>query len=367
MGEWYYGWELIQTKGWTPTKLLNNIKNGLPAYDEEIDRQIFDLDTRPRHKKTIEEIEREEDTKRKKAEKWAGPCMPLPKTIIEGIHKNQTGIPIIPPGHKAMSFTLPTGKTEALKLFDKIKMFRFKHQDIIDYEQSHGRYPTDPGSQHDTAPAPATPTPEQTDPEAVIRNLQIAYESDTEISVKVGTKKQKTYSSTDMGFAREDTKAWRALIQILKSPDHSYHVGVAYGEGKKRNPTYDNNRAILREISKKIVSSFNKTNTPPLPDNFQIFERNKAERSGTYGPKFAIPILSIGDVDYNDLSRDTLIADIEELSSRRAVLDSRGGEDSEKELCRIIAELEGKVIIAVNKKWLGQNRAKSYLNPPTAD
>lgn len=215
------------------------------------------------------------------------------------------------------------------------------------------------------SPDTPAPTPEQTDPKAFIRALQIAYKSDNEISVKVGTKTPKTYSFADMRFDREDTKAWQALIQILKSSDHLYHVGKAYGAGKKRNPTYDNNHAILREISKKIVSFLNEP-TPHLPDNFKIFELRKDKRPGTYGPKFGIPGLSI-DSDYNDLSKDALIAGIETLSSRKAILENRGDENSEKELSRITTELEGKIILAIKNNWLGQNRAASYLNPPAED
>ena len=92
MAKWYYGWELLQKpRNWTPTELLNHIKAGLPAYDDEIDRRIFDRDTLPRHKKTIEEIT---DEMQKKF-LLCDPPHP-PTGLIEHAFKNQVGTPIYP-------------------------------------------------------------------------------------------------------------------------------------------------------------------------------------------------------------------------------------------------------------------------------
>jgi len=152
MRRWVFGWELIQEKEWTPTELLNHIKNGLPAYDCHTYQRIYDLDTLPRHKKTLEEIKQEEEKKRKKAEKWAGPCKPLPDKLIALMFEKQKGTAIIPPGHEAMSFTLPTGKADILKLFDQIKLFLFRRAEVADAEQVQGKKKKAP----QTGPAIAT-------------------------------------------------------------------------------------------------------------------------------------------------------------------------------------------------------------------
>jgi len=158
MKKWYYGWELLQLQDWTPTELLNHIKNGLPAYDEKIDRQIFDRDTLPHKKKTPEEIK--QDIRKRTGDyftrregnrttyalrseiddddllNWElDDNPPLLTAQAKNEFKTQIGIPIIPPGHDAMAFALPTSKGEALGLFDKIKLFRYKGEDIIEYEQ----------------------------------------------------------------------------------------------------------------------------------------------------------------------------------------------------------------------------------------
>lgn len=207
------------------------------------------------------------------------------------------------------------------------------------------------------------PAQEHTDPEVFVRSLSVSYLSDTEVSIKVGTKKSKTHSHEDLGYDRENTKAWLTLIQILKSPDHLYHVGRAHGKGRQRSKTYDANRKILREISKKFVQFLNKVYNQPLPVNFQIFERIKSDRSGTYGPKFSIPTFSADHADYNSYSQYDLMAEIEKLKDEMIPLMHRGNKASEDKLQLMKEQMEAAVMVAVHKKWLGPNRAASFLNP----
>lgn len=74
--------------------------------------------------------------------------------ICKGLYKRQEVIPIIPPDCKAMSFALPSRDDEALQLVRKIQLFRFKYQDIIEYEQNTGLCPLE--QQNDIAPVVAT-------------------------------------------------------------------------------------------------------------------------------------------------------------------------------------------------------------------
>ncbi len=223
-----------------------------------------------------------------------------------------------------------------------------------------------PEYQHDTAPASAAP-PEQRDHETFIRNLQIAYESDTKISIRTGKEQPITYPYDKIGFAREDTKQWRTLINILKSSDNLFHAGVARGAGKIGNKPYSANQKILVEISQKLISLINKVDNIQLPDKTKLFELKKGDYPGTYKPKFIVSNFNIGDEKYADLSKDTLIAEIEKLSGRKAILAGRGDQDSEKEFTQINEELEAKIILALKNNWLGKHRAASYLNPSTED
>jgi hypothetical protein len=46
-------------------------------------------------------------------------------------------MPVIPPGCEARSFALPPAKATALAFFAVIKSFRFKYQDVLEYEQNN--------------------------------------------------------------------------------------------------------------------------------------------------------------------------------------------------------------------------------------
>jgi len=207
-------------------------------------------------------------------------------------------------------------------------------------------------------------TNEIKDYKGFIRSLRVSYVSDTEIQIKAGNQRSKTYSHAELGFHREDTKEWLTLIQILKSKDHAYCLGVAHGAKKVRNKSYDANYKILREISKKFVSFLKETYKLQLPDNFQIFELIRSEHDGTYGLKFTISNFGTEDAHYDGYSKDELIAEIEKLSSRKAALKTSGDEDSEKQLFQITDKLGAAITMAMKKKWIERNRAASYLNPP---
>ncbi len=148
---WLYGWELLQLRDWTAIELLNHIKAGLPAYDE-IGRRIVDLDTLPRHKQTFEEIE--EMVRRKWVSFESGSlddiidgeemrpvthesAMESFSELCKRLYEGYTATPVIPSGCIAISFTLRPGNAEALELLEGIKSFRFKYQDVVDFEQNN--------------------------------------------------------------------------------------------------------------------------------------------------------------------------------------------------------------------------------------
>jgi hypothetical protein len=155
-----------------------------------------------------------------------------------------------------------------------------------------------------TISLPASTIKTEKDSESFICSLQLSFVSDTEIRIKAGDKKSKTYSYKDLGFDREDTKEWLTLIKILKSEDNLHYIGKAHGTGstaveiggkvskvanKVRRKEYDAAHKILRSISKKFVSLLNETHKLQLPDKFHIFELIKNDCPGTYGPKLSLP------------------------------------------------------------------------------
>lgn len=138
MKRWITAEELLELRDWTPTELLNHIKAGLPAYDQLIDIRILDLDTLPRRKaETWEEILRSPPV----YELIDDALKKIPIHYDEQMLAEMTEsayVPIIPPGCEAMSFKLPSVRIKAIDLFLKILAFRFKYEDLLEYEEKNG-------------------------------------------------------------------------------------------------------------------------------------------------------------------------------------------------------------------------------------
>jgi hypothetical protein len=132
------GHELIKKYGIQDFELFNLIKSGLTAYSET-GRRIVDIDTLPRKKKTLEEIEEEIRTRSSGAKNADMPptTSGYKETIETNIKelalikfKRQIGDPIYPPYCDMMDFTLPRDSEKVKKKLREIKYFRFKLKDV---------------------------------------------------------------------------------------------------------------------------------------------------------------------------------------------------------------------------------------------
>ncbi len=206
MKKWFFGWELLERWDCTPTEFLGHIKAGLPAYDGEIDRRIFDIDSVPHQKaKTIEEIIK------------YPPIFELMGDLLEKrdvYYDEQTiaemvamaYVAIIPPDCEAMSFVLPTTKAKALTLFAKIKSFRFKYQDISEYERNNGLCLIE--HQNDIIPdvvENAAPLPEKPDtPIPLLKNKSQREESRAKITANAaGHTRGRSLQTNEAGATSE--------------------------------------------------------------------------------------------------------------------------------------------------------------------
>lgn len=192
------------------------------------------------------------------------------------------------------------------------------------------------------------------EPEKFIRSMCLSYENDDSIKLKIGSKKSRIYSATDLGFRDAKTKTWKTFIRLLEKKEFFY-TGTAHGAGKQRNRDYDANHQTLREISKKIIAFLSKTYGVRLPDAQQIFERINTEAPGTYGPVFTISDPDYGNALYENLPKEELLETIASLS-RKEHMDT-----DEKSKTNIHKELTAAVVVACAKGWMSQNRARSYL------
>jgi len=137
------GHDLIKKYGIQDLELFNLIKSGLTAYSET-GRRIVDIDTLPRKKNTLEEIEGEIRARSTgvKDERTPPAASGNEKTIETSIKelalmefKRQIGDPICPPHCDMMDFTLPGDHEKVKKKLKEIKYFRFKLKDVSKYLQ----------------------------------------------------------------------------------------------------------------------------------------------------------------------------------------------------------------------------------------
>lgn len=179
---------------------------------------------------------------------------------------------------------------------------------------------------------PQQNTNEIKDYDSLIRSLQVSFVSDTEIRIKGGGKNAKTYDMKDLEFSKEKSKAWKAFITILNSKDHHYHVGKARGAKRERKTSYDVGQKVLVAINEKLVPFLNKTYQLQLTGKYKVYELipEKNEAPGTYRFKFQITNNNNADVKgFEELSKDELLKQIEELSETYRIFSKRGDEKAE--------------------------------------
>ncbi len=373
---WYFGYELLQIADWKPFELLNHIKNGLTPYDET-GRPVLDRDTLPRHKKSLEEITKEME------QKFIN-CDPprVPTGIIERIFKNQEGTPVFPQdGSTVMSFSLPANKSEAVRVFEQIKQFQFKGEDVSNFiaedalnpnyivDKAYSRYEKEteesinykpilsPATQ--TEPAAENKSEGQIDTEGFIRSMAISYLSDNEVIIKIDKQKPKTFTRKDMGFEKSK-KTWPLFLTMLRKGD--FNTGI-YDKNKNavNQQNYNRLAKFPANFSKKFIAFLNKEFSLSLDSGVNIFQNMKGiDRAGTYKPKFQILKNMTHDQqqDINSLSKKETSKMIERLSQERKKAKGEGEKD------RLLSLIGDYAEHAKKNGWLTEEQLENYLSSP---
>jgi len=96
----------------------------------------------------------------------------------------------------------------------------------------------------------------ETDVEDFIKNLRVSYESDSEVKIQEPNRIGKTFNHGSLGFSSNQTKQWKAFINVLQDPPHIYELGPAHKSSdalrkKIRKPEYERRqkRLIKNNIS----------------------------------------------------------------------------------------------------------------------
>ena len=115
-----------------------------------------------------------------------------------------------------------------------------------------------------------------------------------------------------LGFRDDRTREWKTLLEILRNKNHCYCVGFAHTK------EYDQNRNILKQINIKLIRSFSKIFNIQIPENFQLYELDQSEKSGTYRFKFHVidEIADSSENTYNRYSDEQLLSEIESFRKK---------------------------------------------------
>ena len=120
----------------------------------------------------------------------------------------------------------------------------------------------------------ATPT---NDIDNKVRQLEISYESDSSISIKVPGKKSIPYDCRHLGFRDRETKAWQYFIDIISGNTHSFNWGPAYeyredSRIRFKIKNYDAQWKLSDEICKRLKSFFEKEFGWTFPKGYKFYE-----------------------------------------------------------------------------------------------
>lgn len=233
-----------------------------------------------------------------------------------------------------------------------IEKFEAEHPKIIEAWQKKVKASDNKQQKQDvteTTPAPQT----ELDTDEFIKSITFSYLSDDEVRIRYN-KSTKAYDKKHLGFQRLGAqKTWDAFIKVFKSDKYIYFTG------KSGRHAYDLAQKNLKAINDKLISFFKKEYGVKFPAGFKLYDIAKTEGTGKYQFKFKMSGPRDVSDKYKDMARNELIATIEKLAEQL-----HDYYESGKDYNETYTNLSGAVTIALDKGFIGENRANAYLASP---
>ncbi len=229
------------------------------------------------------------------------------KTLPIEIDKINKKLAAIPDIYSWSSFELPKEERNANAVCQCVANALYHKDDIDRANQYYGRniqkiriqlsplLPSEPqqGTRLEKLSDPATPKEtapvkeqqQQTD-EDKIKEISIAYVSDSEICIRYG-KEDFIVARKDIGVGE---KPWRMCLEMIKDQHLEYYVGVHDKDGDPvKIKGYNSQVKLFENFSKPFVQFLNQKFSLSFHENFKVFMNMKHfERPGTYKPKFHV-------------------------------------------------------------------------------
>ncbi len=147
--------------------------------------------------------------------------------------------------------------------------------------------------------------------EEFIRRLRVWSEFDTEIKIQKPGKKPYIANNDNLEFKNTNTKAWKALIAVLKDPKH-----IIY---------YDKNmsaeKQIFLEIERKLLKNFSKILEIEFPKDFKLVESIKGEKGKRRFKFWITPHLEKVGEDYSECDKEQIKKEFKKLAYHNADVD----------------------------------------------
>ncbi len=179
-----------------------------------------------------------------------------------------------------------------------------------------------------------------------IKKIIICYENDNEIKIKIPSKSPKDIRYDQLGFTRNNTDEWEALLKILK--EGIYDVGKSK-KGKVKIPTYYSNLALLKVINKKLINGINSIFKTTIPINSKFFE-NIRSNSGHYRPVFKTKG-DLPDASYYQMAKDELMKCIYAFHKEYRRTDNE----------EILKELKQALEVALKKGYMTKQEVEEFF------
>ena len=161
-----------------------------------------------------------------------------------------------------------------------------------------------------------TPTP---DIDREVRRLEISYESDSSVSIKVSGKNKVPYDCRHLGFRDSNTKAWKYFMDVLSGDTHSFNWGPAYEhrEGSRvriKIKNYDAQWKLCDEICKRLKNFLAKELGWNFPKGYKLYEYVALGPEGERRFKFRINNAKSTSIDFSTEDSLSALEEVDLLS-----------------------------------------------------
>jgi len=157
-----------------------------------------------------------------------------------------------------------------------------------------------------------------------VSQIEISYENDSIIIIKLPGRKPVEYNYRQLGFRSSETKTWKMLTDILSSSPYTFDFGVAYiypdksKSNRYKNKAYDSKWKLMDELNKKLLVFFKKEFAWEFPPGYKLYEHAKTGNNGERQFKFTVqpPSSEDREVSFPDIEKSFLSLDEMELIKR---------------------------------------------------